>query len=108
MENKQDTSEKTETVAKKTVSRTSGVILTVVLAAHSFFEGLALGLMVDFDDAWKLAIGLVLHKTAASVSLGSTLRQTGNTFKLSAICLTIFALMAPIGVAAGLVVTGQN
>jgi solute carrier family 39 (zinc transporter), member 1/2/3 len=66
---------------KQTVSNTSGVILTVALSAHSIFEGLAFGLMLTFDDTWKLAIGIVIHKAAAGVSLGSIMGQTGYSKK---------------------------
>jgi zinc transporter ZupT len=67
--------------AKQTVSNTSGVILTVALSAHSIFEGLAFGLMLTFEDTWKLAIGIVVHKAAAAVSLGSIIGQTGYSKK---------------------------
>ena len=46
------------------------LILLEALATHAFFEGIALGLIKDSSASFNIMVGLFIHKTAASLSLG--------------------------------------
>lgn len=47
--------------------------LLCALGFHSIFEGIAMGLMKDLNSYINLMIGVVIHHTVASVSLGASL-----------------------------------
>lgn len=46
------------------------LILLEALGTHAFFEGIALGLTRDSSASFNIMVGLFIHKTAASLSLG--------------------------------------
>ena len=45
-------------------------VLLIALSTHAFFEGIALGLTKDMAPALNIMVGLLIHKTVASMSLG--------------------------------------
>jgi len=51
-------------------------ILMIALSVHSIFEGLALGLQPDMASLVNMVIAIVIHKGAASCSLGISLVKT--------------------------------
>jgi zinc transporter ZupT len=58
-------------------------ILMIALSVHSIFEGLALGLTSDFGNVVNMTIAILVHKGAASSSLGISLVKTfPDDFKL--------------------------
>lgn len=78
-------------------------MLVIALGFHAFFEGLAFGLMGDFEDTWKLALGILIHKSAAAFSLGGTLAQSRYSVRVSTYFIGAFAIIAPIGIIIALV-----
>ena len=51
-------------------------VLMIALSVHAIFEGLALGLSVEFKDTLNIVIAIVIHKAAASCALGISLVKT--------------------------------
>lgn len=78
-------------------------MLIIGLGFHALFEGLAFGLLKDFEDTWKLAVGILIHKTAAAFALGGTLAQSRYSMKAAAFYILIFASIAPIGIIIALI-----
>ena len=46
-------------------------MLLISLTIHSFFEGLAFGLMSKVDETLTLGLGIILHKGGEAVALGN-------------------------------------
>jgi zinc transporter ZupT len=86
----------------QTISKTTGIILAFAMGFHAFFEGIAFGLLVEINLAFQLSIGILIHKTAASISLGGAFARTGYSFMSIFILILIFALCAPIGIIIGM------
>lgn len=91
-----------------TVSRTAAIILVLALGAHAFFEGIAFGLQTEVDSAGQLAAGIIIHKTAAAISLGGAFARTGYSIREIALFLAIFSIIAPIGIAIGMSIADSN
>jgi len=91
-----------------TVSKASGVLLVVAIGSHALFEGLAFGIQKSFYDTWKLAMGIVIHKTVAALSLGGTFANAGYNWKQAVGLLVVFSLLAPAGVVIGMFLTEVN
>ena len=79
-------------------------VLLIALSTHAFFEGIALGLIKDMGPALNIMVGLLIHKTAASMSLGISISKNFENQDLSRgyLLLLSFALATPIGIAIGL------
>jgi len=84
-------------------------ILMIALSVHSIFEGLALGLAADWASVLNMVIAIIIHKGAASSSLGISLVKTfPNDFRLCRQLITIFALATPLGVGVGMAVANAG
>ena len=90
------------------MSKAAAIILVLALGAHAFFEGLAFGLLKEVDSATQLAIGILIHKSAAAVSLGGAFARTGYTIKEIVLFLSIFSIIAPIGIIIGMSISDSN
>lgn len=84
------------------MSKTTVFILMLAFGIHEFFEGIAFGLMTDVNVAVQLAVGIIIHKTAASISLGAAFAKTGFTLKQICLFIFLFSLSTPIGIAIGM------
>ena len=92
----------------ETVSKTSAIILVLAIGVHALFEGIAFGLQDSIDKAGQLAAGILIHKTAAAVSLGGAFARTGFTLCQICIFLGIFALTTPVGILIGMAISESN
>lgn len=90
------------------VSKTAAIILVLALGAHAFFEGIAFGLQTSIESAGQLAAGILIHKSAAAVSLGGAFANTGYTLKEIILFLTIFSIIAPIGIIIGMSISNSD
>lgn len=85
------------------------LILLMGLGVHSIFEGLALGIEIDFGKVELYALAIVLHKGAAGMSLGISMAQTfPGQDKFVATLLFMFALFTPLGVMIGWVAQNSS
>jgi solute carrier family 39 (zinc transporter), member 1/2/3 len=81
-------------------------ILMIALSVHSIFEGLALGLQKDMSSTMNMVIAIVIHKGAASSSLGISLVKTfPDNFRLCRQLVALFACATPLGVGIGMLVS---
>ena len=90
------------------MSKTSAIVLILALGFHSVFEGVAFGLMTEFESAWQLALGVIIHKTAAAISLGGAFARTGYSLKAIVLLIALFSIMTPAGVIAGMLLVDTN
>nr|XP_056721833.1 zinc transporter ZIP1-like [Euleptes europaea] len=94
-----------EQQAPRHPSRFRSLILTLALSLHSVFEGLAVGLQDTQSKVLHLAGAILLHKSVVAASLGLLLLQSRLPLRWLAAALGTFALMSPLGVGLGMVVT---
>jgi zinc transporter ZupT len=94
--------------AADVISKSAGLVMVLALAVHAVFEGIAFGLLVDFVQAWQLAVGILLHKGTAVITIGASLASTGYTGKEIFGFLFLFALMAPAGIVIGMTAAGAS
>ena len=78
-------------------------ILMMALSVHSIFEGLAVGLAKTEAACLNMVIAIVVHKSAAGLSLGISLVKTfPDDFKICRWCVLIFSCATPLGVGIGM------
>lgn len=92
---------------EKQLSKTTVFILMLAFGIHEIFEGIAFGLMTETAIAVQLAVGIVIHKTCAAVSLGAGFAKTGFSVVKIAVFISLFSLSTPIGIIIGLGVSGE-
>lgn len=80
----------------------------LALGAHAFFEGIAFGLQTTIESAGQLAAGILIHKSAAAISLGGAFARTGYNVKQILLFLAIFSVIAPLGILIGMAITESN
>ena len=85
----------------------TAVVIFVALSVHSVLAGLPLGAQGATPSAYGLYVAIMAHKSLAAFALGSNFVTVKERFTTGAIrCyLLAFALMTPIGIATGWVVT---
>lgn len=84
-------------------------ILMIALSVHAMFEGLALGLCTEFKDTFNIVIAIVIHKGAASSSLGISLVKTfPDDFTTVRWLIFIFSCASPLGVIFGMALAGSD
>uniref|UniRef100_A0A7I4BLF6 ZIP family transporter n=1 Tax=Physcomitrium patens TaxID=3218 RepID=A0A7I4BLF6_PHYPA len=82
------------------------LLLILALCFHSVFEGIAIGVSVTKQDAWKAFWTITLHKVFAAIAMGiALLRMLPNRPLLSCFCYSFaFAISTPIGIAIGIII----
>jgi zinc transporter ZupT len=85
-------------------------VLLIALSTHALFEGIALGLTKDLSASVNIMLGLLIHKTAASMSLGISISKNfeDDEQRKGMILLFSFAMATPIGIAVGLMLQDTN
>ncbi len=76
-------------------------VLYMALSLHTIFEGLALGLQENTADVWTLFAALVVHKALIAFTLGLQFTENVTSKRKVLIFMSIFSIMAPLGVAMG-------
>ncbi|XP_076340660.1 zinc transporter ZIP1-like [Tachypleus tridentatus] len=79
-------------------------LLVLALSLHSVFEGLAIGLQPNVEDVLKVFGAVTIHKTIIAFTLGLNVVQSKFSHKTAIICILLFSVMAPLGLAIGLTV----
>lgn len=80
--------------------------LVVALSIHSAVAGVALGSQDEFPRILTLFIAIVAHKSTAGFALGVSLARGGVPKGRAHGLVAVFALMTPLGIAAGMAVSG--
>ena len=77
----------------------------IALSTHAIFEGIALGLTGDYAAALNIMLALIIHKTAASMSLGISISKNfleDEDHRKGMMLMFSFAIATPIGISLGL------
>ncbi|RDI39202.1 ZIP family metal transporter [Aquicella lusitana] len=77
------------------------VLLAIVLVIHALTEGAALGIGENISDSLAILIAIIAHKGAASIALCMVLMRYNQAYSRTLLIVILFALMTPIGIAAG-------
>lgn len=80
------------------------VSLVLALAAHSVFEGLALGLQEDAAQLGSLFLGVAVHETLASVALGVSVAKASCSMRDATKLGVTVSLMIPLGAVVGVAI----
>ena len=89
-------------------TKTSGItpyILLLALGFHGLFEGMALGIQSSIEGTLFLFMAIAAHKWAASLTLGISFVKAKVSKKQLVLMVLIFALIGPVGVALGLILS---
>lgn len=78
----------------------SAVCMEFGVTLHSVFVGLALGVTSN-DDLKVLLVALVFHQMFEGLAMGARLAEAGFRMSLEIVLMLVFALSAPVGIAAG-------
>ena len=85
----------------------TSMVLLVALSTHAVFEGIALGLTNSLAPALNIMLALMIHKCAASMSLGISISKNFGSTKMDKnrglTLLIMFALATPLGIIIGLI-----
>jgi len=73
----------------------------LMLSAHSFFEGSALGLTQDLSLLIMLFLAIISHKWAEGFAMAVELNKGSQTGKVSVVLFLLYALMTPLGILLG-------
>ena len=82
------------------------LMLLTALSFHSVFEGIAIGLQDNSADLLSIFLAVMIHKALMAFSLGLNMAQSdlsGKSFMVSSI---VFSLASPLGVTAGILMSG--
>lgn len=77
-------------------------VLVVGLSLHSVLAGLALGTQNSFTDSVAIFAAVFIHKATAGFALGVSLARSGIARSRTLRLVALFAVMTPIGIAAGM------
>lgn len=80
-------------------------ILLLALGFHGLFEGMALGIQSKIEGTLFLFLAIAAHKWAASLTLGIAFVKANVTKKRLIIMVSIFALIGPVGITFGLILS---
>lgn len=84
-------------------------VLMIALSVHSIFEGLALGLTPDLASTLNIVAAIIIHKGAASSSLGISLVKTfPDNFPLCRWLVFTFSWATPLGVILGMILSNAG
>ena len=84
-------------------------VLMIALSVHSGFEGLAAGIATELTPLLSIIFAIVIHKSAAALSLGIALtRSFPNDFTLVRRLIAVFAAATPTGVILGMILANQG
>merc|ERR1711935_195252 len=77
----------------------------LALSFHAVFEGLAVGLETESQDVWLLFAAIACHKYVISFCVGLELCNARTRLQIYSAYMIIFAIMSPIGIGIGLIIT---
>ncbi len=96
----------TQYLAKRLAQQAQNLVyylLVLSLAIHALTEGLALGVNAGISDTLIIFIAIIVHKGSESFSLAHSLARSPLGLSRLLWLFILFALMTPLGIAAGTV-----
>lgn len=86
-------------------SKSFAILSMILLSIHSFLAGAALGFSDSIAMTILILFAILAHKWAASFALAIQITKSTLLIRPGLILFTIFAIMAPLGILFGTVVT---
>ena len=83
----------------------SAFIMLLSLSIHGLFECLALGIQTNYKNTLFLFIALMIHKWAEAFAIGILFVKAKFAKKFYYLIILVFALIGPVGVAIGIVLS---
>jgi len=90
------------------VSNLKGLLIVLALSVHELFEGLAVGLEETADGAWYFFGAVAAHKLVIAFCIGVELLVIRTKLWLSVIYVITFAIVSPIGIGIGILLSESN
>ncbi|XP_070569449.1 zinc transporter ZIP1-like [Ptychodera flava] len=84
------------------------IMFLLALSLHSVFEGMAIGLQSDVAGTMELFLAIALHKGIVAFSFSLNLIQSKLSKCGMIMSVITFAIMSPIGVAIGMIVSSTT
>ena len=81
------------------------LVIAVIIIIHSLIEGATLGVNTTFSTAFIICLAIIVHKSSESFTLAVTLNRSALSIKAIMIVIGIFALMTPLGIGLGTILT---
>lgn len=94
--------------ADSTVKALRGLLVVLALSVHELFEGLAVGLEKSADAVWYMFGAVSAHKLVIAFCIGVELVTSDMTTKLVIIYVFTFAVVSPLGIGIGMIVSNSN
>lgn len=91
---------------KPNLMGTASVIFS--MGFHAIFEGLALGLLADFEGFLGFLAAIVFHKWAESMAIGFNILRNNLTKCQRIVAVTFFACLTPLGVIIGILASSSD
>jgi len=92
----------------KDVNNWTPYILQIAIGIHATFEGMAIGIQTELSACIGIAAAVVCHKWAEGLTLGTAFFKAGVDIKTSTIMITIQAIMNPVGILIGWMLSDQG
>lgn len=83
-----------------------GLLIVLALSVHELFEGLAVGLESSTTNVWYMLGAIAAHKLVIAFCIGVELIASRTKVWLSAIYITTFAVVSPLGIGIGMILVG--
>lgn len=77
------------------------ILATFMLSIHSFFEGAAIGLSLEYPIVFAICLAIFAHKSAASFSLSIQMNKSKLNQTMKRSLFFGFCLMTPLGIFLG-------
>ncbi|KAL8575190.1 hypothetical protein ACOMHN_042500 [Nucella lapillus] len=100
----EERSEQKEVENKKAVLKS--FVLLFALSLHTVFDGLVVGLQSKQTEVWTLLAAVGLHKVLIAISIALSLLESHYNYPAASLFyLFLFSLVAPAGLAVGVILT---
>lgn len=90
------------------VSSIRGLLIVLALSIHELFEGLAVGLEPTAASAWYMFGAVSAHKLVIAFCIGVELVVIRTKLWLGILYVVIFAIVSPIGIGVGILLSEAN
>lgn len=90
------------------VSSIRGLLIVMALSVHELFEGLAVGLESVPANVWYMFGSVAAHKVVIAFCIGVELMVHKTQTWLMLLYVFIYAIVSPIGIGVGILVSGQS
>jgi zinc transporter 1/2/3 len=80
----------------------SAFLLLLALSIHSFFEGIALGILNAENEIFYMLLVIAFHKWVEAISIGINLSKSIMNKELLFLLIILFSITTPLGIIFGI------